>query len=182
MSSCSSITCWKDCSTVLTSLFCQRSVDYNFFNWSISGVSVFFLLTYLCILCQHHSISIIVAFKVLNMPAMQEIWAWSLSWDDPLEKGKATHSSILAWRIPWVHGVTKSQTRLNNFHSKVSKLGRISSLTLFFFKIMLAILGLLPLHRNFRTTLLISTKQLAGVLTETSLNLWIKLGRTTMWQ
>ena len=46
-----------------------------------------------------------------NPPAMQETWIRALGWDDPLEKGKATHSSILAWRIPWtvlVHGVTKS--------------------------------------------------------------------------
>ena len=34
-------------------------------------------------------------------PAMRETWVWSLGWEDPLEKGKATHSSILAWRIPW---------------------------------------------------------------------------------
>ena len=32
---------------------------------------------------------------------MQETWVLSLGWEDPLEKGKATHSSILAWRIPW---------------------------------------------------------------------------------
>ena len=39
-------------------------------------------------------------------------------WEDPLEKRKATHSSILAWRIPWtVHGVSKSQTWLSDFHS-----------------------------------------------------------------
>ena len=35
-----------------------------------------------------------------NPPAMKEAWVWSLGWDNPLEKGKATHSSILAWRIP----------------------------------------------------------------------------------
>ena len=35
-----------------------------------------------------------------NLPAMWEIWVQSLGWEDPLEKGKATHSSILAWRIP----------------------------------------------------------------------------------
>ena len=38
---------------------------------------------------------------VKNLPAMWETWVSSLSWEDPLEKGKATHSSILAWRIPW---------------------------------------------------------------------------------
>ena len=36
-----------------------------------------------------------------NPPAMQETWVLSLGQEDPLEKGKATHSSILAWRIPW---------------------------------------------------------------------------------
>ena len=35
-----------------------------------------------------------------NLPAMQETWVQSLCWEDPLEKGKATHSGILAWRIP----------------------------------------------------------------------------------
>ena len=38
---------------------------------------------------------------VKNPPAMQETWVPSLGWEDPLEKGKATHSSVLAWRIPW---------------------------------------------------------------------------------
>ena len=38
---------------------------------------------------------------VTNLPGMQETWVRSLGWEDPLEKGKATHSSILAWRIPW---------------------------------------------------------------------------------
>ena len=49
---------------------------------------------------------------------MQETWVRSLGWEDALEKGKATHSSILAWRIPWttVHGVAKSRTWLSNFH------------------------------------------------------------------
>ena len=37
-----------------------------------------------------------------NLPAMQENWVWSLGWEDPLEKGMATHSSILAWEIPWM--------------------------------------------------------------------------------
>jgi len=38
---------------------------------------------------------------VKNLPAMQETQVWSPGWEDPLEKGMATHSSILAWRIPW---------------------------------------------------------------------------------
>ena len=43
----------------------------------------------------------LVAQLVRNPPAMQETSVQSLGWEDPLEKGKATHSSILAWRIPW---------------------------------------------------------------------------------
>ena len=43
----------------------------------------------------------LVAQLVKNPPAMQETWVRFLGWEDPLEKGKATHSSILAWRIPW---------------------------------------------------------------------------------
>ena len=43
----------------------------------------------------------LVAQLVKNAPAMQETWVRSLGWEVPLEKGKATHSSLLAWRIPW---------------------------------------------------------------------------------
>ena len=43
----------------------------------------------------------LVAQLVKNSPAMQETWVPSVGWEDSLEKGKATHSSILAWRIPW---------------------------------------------------------------------------------
>ena len=49
---------------------------------------------------------------VKNQPAIRETQVLSLGWEDPLEEGIATHSSILAWRIPWteatVHGVAKS--------------------------------------------------------------------------
>ena len=43
----------------------------------------------------------LVAQLVKNLPSVRETWVRSLGWEDPLEKGKATHSSILAWRIPW---------------------------------------------------------------------------------
>ena len=43
----------------------------------------------------------LMAQLVKNPPAMRETWVQSLGWEDPLEKGKATHFSILAWRIPW---------------------------------------------------------------------------------
>ena len=61
----------------------------------------------------------LVAQLVKNPQAMRETWVLSLDWEDPLEKGTATHSSILAWRIPLdciVHGFTKSQTWLRDFH------------------------------------------------------------------
>ena len=59
---------------------------------------------------------------VKNPPAMWETWVQPLGWEDPLEEGMATHSSILAWKIPmdrgaWgaaVLGVTNSQTRLSD--------------------------------------------------------------------
>ena len=43
----------------------------------------------------------LVAQPAKNQPAMRETWVRSLGWEDPLEKGKNTPSSILAWRIPW---------------------------------------------------------------------------------
>ena len=48
----------------------------------------------------HYSWASLVAQMVKNPPAMQETWVQSLGWEDPLEDGLATHSSILAWRIP----------------------------------------------------------------------------------
>ena len=47
-----------------------------------------------------YSWAFLVAQLIKNPPAMRETWVRSLGWEDPLEKGKATHSSILAWRIP----------------------------------------------------------------------------------
>ena len=60
----------------------------------------------------------LVAQMVKNLPAMQKTWVRSVGWEDPLEEGLATQSSILAWRIPmdrgaWsatVHGIAKNQT------------------------------------------------------------------------
>ena len=63
----------------------------------------------------------LVAQKVERLLAMQETQVQSLGWEDPLEKEMATHSSTLAWKIPWMeeprrlHGVAKSQTRLSDF-------------------------------------------------------------------
>ena len=48
-----------------------------------------------------YSWAALVVQLVKNLPAMRETWVQSLGWEDPLEKGKATHSGILAWRISW---------------------------------------------------------------------------------
>ena len=64
----------------------------------------------------------LVTWTVKSLPAMQERWVQSLDWEDPLEEGMATHSSIFAWRIPmnrgawWatVHEVAKSQPQLSD--------------------------------------------------------------------
>ena len=59
---------------------------------------------------------ILVAQLAKNLPAMRETWVRSLGWEDPLEKGKATDSSILARRIPWttVHEVTENRMQLSD--------------------------------------------------------------------
>ena len=57
---------------------------------------------------------------VKNPPAMRETWLRFLGWEDLLEKGKAPHSRILAWRIPWtIHGRAKSRTWLPDAHIHV---------------------------------------------------------------
>ena len=98
-----------------------------------------------CEILENSGVVDFVAQLVKNPPTKQETWVRFLGWEDPLEKGKATHSSILAWRIPWtvysigegngtplqysclenpmdggawwaaVHGVAKSQTPLSDF-------------------------------------------------------------------
>ena len=56
----------------------------------------------------------LVAQRVKNPPATQETWMQSLGWEDPLEEGMATHSSIPAWRIPW----TEEPGRLQSMGSQ----------------------------------------------------------------
>ena len=70
------------------------------------------------LLVNHFKYTLLVAQMVKNLPAMRETWVRSLGWEDPLEEGMATHSSILAWRIPkdrgawWaaIRGVSESDT------------------------------------------------------------------------
>ena len=63
---------------------------------------------------QVHVHSSLVAQRIKRLPAMQETRVQSLGWEDPLEKEMATHSSILAWRIPW----TKEPGRLQSMGSQ----------------------------------------------------------------
>ena len=85
----------------------------------------------------------LVVQMVKNLPAVQETWVRSLSREDFLEKGMVTHSSILAWRIPWTEepgGLQcmglQSQTGLSNCHHHLSDrveepwVGRVGVLTL----------------------------------------------------
>ena len=84
----------------------------SFFLWlsNISSCIYVCVYMYMCIWAS------LVAQTVKNLPAMQETQIRSPGWEDPLEKGMAIHSSILAWRIPWteepgrLHGVTGSDT------------------------------------------------------------------------
>ena len=74
-------------------------------------------------LCRHYlfikpTLSL-VAQLVKNPPAMWETWVWSLGWEDPLEKGKAIVSSILAWRIPWGRKELDTTEQLSLTHSEV---------------------------------------------------------------
>ena len=63
-------------------------------------ISMLHILTYLNLINNPIG-AFLVAQDVKNLPAMQETQVQFLGWEDPLEKGRATHCSILAWRIPW---------------------------------------------------------------------------------
>ena len=58
-----------------------------------------------------------MAQMVKNLPTLQEIWVLSLGWEDPLEKEKSIHSSILAWKFPW----TEEPERLQSIQSMRSQ-------------------------------------------------------------
>ena len=77
-----------------------------------------------------HLRACLVAHMVKNPPAMWETWVQSLGWEDPLEEGMATHSSILAWRIPMdrgalratVHGVAKESDTTEQLSTQHTRL------------------------------------------------------------
>ena len=98
------------------SFFEQESVQISMWK------RLLLLYLYICYSLLVSTWASLVAQMVKNPPVIQEPWVRSLGWEDPLEEGVATHSGILAWRIPtdrgiWqatVHGITKSQTRLSD--------------------------------------------------------------------
>ena len=81
-----------------------------------------FYTTFFSLCLSWHTGASQVDSVVKNPPAKQETWVWSLGWEDPMEKEMATHSSILAWEIPWTEepgrlqslGSGKSQIWLSN--------------------------------------------------------------------
>ena len=61
----------------------------------------------------------LVAKLVKNLPAMWETWIRSLGWEDPLEKGNTTHSSIVAWRVLWGRKVSDRTEQLSLSHMEL---------------------------------------------------------------
>ena len=75
-----------------------KSHLYSLFYIKAKSASPWFSILVMASPCIQASL---VAQLVENLPAVWETWVWSQAWEHPMEKGKATHSSILAWRIPW---------------------------------------------------------------------------------
>ena len=73
----------------------ERGKTYG--TWLIASAHSVVTIIFCCL----SVFAFLVAQLVKNLLAMWETWFQFLGWEDPLEKGKATHSSILAWRIPW---------------------------------------------------------------------------------
>ena len=84
----------------------------------IAGLVGLFVFVIVLTFSYFHDVSFreasLVAQRLKRLPAMWEIWVRSLGWEDPLEKETATHSSILAWRIPW----TEEPGRLQSMGSQ----------------------------------------------------------------
>ena len=83
----------------------------------------------------HHCCELpLVAQTLKSLPAVQEILVWSLGWETPLEKGMAIHSSILAWRLPWM----EKPGRLQSTGSKRVRHNWATLLSLSFFLFIVA--------------------------------------------
>ena len=79
----------------------DRICLYNYSSCYFFFFGVLFLLLEFTVTPKKKKKASLVAQMVKNLPAMQETWLRSLGWEDPLKKEMATHSSTLAWRIPW---------------------------------------------------------------------------------
>ena len=98
-------------------MVCPLKFMQNFGSGSpLSGVKLIVLLIFVRLIPDTFSSAraSLVGQLVKNPPAMQESWVRSLGWEDPLEKEMATHSSTLAWRIPW----TEERDRLQSMDSQ----------------------------------------------------------------
>ena len=77
---------------------------FHYFNYYlpdfVTAICLGFIFGFL-LLDIYFTLPSLVAQRLKHLPAMQETWVRSLGWEDPLEKEMATHSSILAWKIPW---------------------------------------------------------------------------------
>ena len=104
---------------------CSLNILWSSFHHDVSQIIMLYTLNLAVVYINYVLIgAFLVAQLINNLPEMPETWVWSLGWEDPLEEGMATHSSILAWRTPMdrvangatVYGVTKSWTWLSDFH------------------------------------------------------------------
>ena len=96
---------WVNSSQSWNSLNLKSNTERELFEVTIH----FFLYTFFNMYI-YTSWAPLVAQLVKNLPAMRETWVWFLGWEDTLEKQKSTHSSILAWRIPWTVSSIRSQS------------------------------------------------------------------------
>ena len=89
-----------DLFSVLLPCFSALFCDVSF--WLLSWLSVIYLSIILVVTLKDMPSAFPVAQMVKNLPVMPEVWVWALGWEDPLEKGMATHSRFLAWEVPWM--------------------------------------------------------------------------------
>ena len=100
---------WK-----LYSIFCEKPSWKGIFLKKESVGIYIYIYTYIHTYIHTYTWASLVAQTEKNLPAMSQSWVHSLGWEDPLEEGMTTHSSILAWRIPW----TEDPGRLHSMGSQ----------------------------------------------------------------
>ena len=85
-------------------MFDQSLIGGDFWLWQLEIQFIVSHLSFQEMECSH------LVPQIKNPPAIQETWVRSVGWEDPLEKGMAIHSSILAWRIPWTEELGRLQS------------------------------------------------------------------------